>query len=42
MMNKTKVNSGETWYARAYLVYKDSAGAETVIYSRSVVSGTMP
>ncbi|OMF30781.1 hypothetical protein BK133_16740 [Paenibacillus sp. FSL H8-0548] len=41
MMNKTGVNSGETWYASAYLVYKDSTGHMTTIYS-DVASGTMP
>ena len=30
--NKTKVNSGDTWYARAWLVYTDTAGTEHTVY----------
>lgn len=41
MMNKTGVNHGDTWYARAYLIYKDSGGKVVTIYS-AIVSSTMP
>ena len=30
--NKTKVEKGDTWYARAYLVYTDSAGKQHTVY----------
>ena len=41
MMNKTGVASGETWYATAYLIYKDADGEVFTIYSE-IVSGLMP
>ena len=41
MMNKTGVASGETWYAAAYLIYRDSEGQIMTVYSE-VTSGTMP
>ncbi|MBM7871303.1 putative repeat protein (TIGR02543 family) [Clostridium pascui] len=41
MMNKANVQPGETWYAKAYLVYKDSSGNLNTIYS-DMVNGTMP
>src|SRR5690606_37422452 len=41
MMNKTGVQSGETWYARTYLIYMDASGEVHTIYS-DIVSGTMP
>jgi|GEM_PF-664945 len=41
MMNKTGVQSGETWYAVTYLIYKDASGEVYTIYS-DIVSGTMP
>ncbi|MBK1811805.1 InlB B-repeat-containing protein [Clostridium sp. YIM B02505] len=40
MMNKTNVALGDTWYARAYLIYKDNQGNVYTLYS-NIVSATM-
>ena len=37
---KSKVNSGDTWYVRAYLVYTDDAGNSHTVYGE-IVSQTM-
>ncbi|WP_319002022.1 InlB B-repeat-containing protein [Clostridium tagluense] len=41
MMKKANVNSGEIWYARAYLSYKDGDGKVSTVYS-DMASCTMP
>lgn len=33
ILDKWNVRSGETWYARGYVIYKDGSGKETILYS---------
>ena len=36
--NKTNVSRGDTWYARAYLVYTDAAGREHTVYGELITA----
>ena len=36
--NKTKVETGDTWYARAYLVYTDAAGVQHTVYGELITA----
>lgn len=40
-IRKTNIAAGETWYARAYLIYKDGAGNIITAYSGNTASKTM-
>ncbi len=40
-VRKSKIASGSTWNARAYLIYKDGAGNVFTVYSANAVSRTM-
>ncbi|MDP4152626.1 MAG: hypothetical protein Q8865_04170 [Bacillota bacterium] len=40
-IRKCNVTSGDTWYARAYLIYKDADGNVIIVYSSNTVSQTM-
>ena len=35
-VRKAKVSTGETWHARAYVIYRDTAGDAQTIYSNEV------
>ena len=35
-VRKANVNMGETWYAKAYVIYRDSTGSAQTIYSNEV------
>ena len=37
---KSNVGTGDTWYARAYLIYKDSEGNTITVYSDNIEHGT--
>lgn len=39
-LNKGNANSGDTWYGRAYVVYKEADGTVKTVYS-DIVRGTM-
>jgi hypothetical protein len=38
-LKKNNVNADETWYARAYMIYKDANGDIQVVYSSNTVNG---
>lgn len=40
-VRKKDVISGDTWYARAYLIYTDSSNNTVTAYSDNTVSGTL-
>ncbi|ACV64460.1 protein of unknown function DUF291 [Desulfofarcimen acetoxidans DSM 771] len=37
---KGNVEDGDTWYGRAYLIYKDGAGHTATVYSANIAQGT--
>ncbi|ACV61543.1 protein of unknown function DUF291 [Desulfofarcimen acetoxidans DSM 771] len=37
---KGNVEDGDTWYGRAYLIYKDSEGNTATVYSANIAQGT--
>jgi uncharacterized repeat protein (TIGR02543 family) len=41
-IRKTKVNTGDTWYARAYMIVKDKNGNILTVYSADTNNGTLP
>lgn len=40
-VRKLNISNGDTWYARAYLTYKDANGDSFTVYSGNTVSRTM-
>lgn len=40
-VRKLNISDGDTWYARAYLIYKDANGNSFTVYSDNTVSRTM-
>jgi uncharacterized repeat protein (TIGR02543 family) len=40
-IRKSNVGTGDTWYARAYLIYRDNNGNIITVYSENTVSATM-
>ena len=41
-IRKNNITSGDTWYARAYMLYKDTGGNIITLYSSNTVNRTMP
>ncbi|AOY77996.1 InlB B-repeat-containing protein [Clostridium formicaceticum] len=40
-IRKVDINSGDTWYARAYLIYQDTGGNMITVYSNNTENETM-
>jgi hypothetical protein len=40
-IRKNNITSGETWYIRAYMIYKDASGNTSIVYSTNIQSVTI-